>query len=231
MTRRGSRPFSPGSWRLAVERAQRRGRPPACRAPIGVGISSPGPLDPWRGVILAPPNLGWHDSPARRRASPRPRPADLSRARHERGGHGRVAVRRRAADVATRSTSRSRPVSGAASSSTAARSSVRAARPARSATSRSISTAPCAAAAAMGHVEAIASGTALARAARELLDGGVDEDSPLARLAADGARGRRRSSSPGRQTRGTPSARRSSTGRGSPSARCAARSSTSSTPR
>lgn len=32
--------------------------------PIGVGISSPGPLDPWRGIVLAPPNLaGWHDVP------------------------------------------------------------------------------------------------------------------------------------------------------------------------
>src|SRR6187397_3275295 len=31
-------------------------------APVGVGISSPGPLDPWRGVVVAPPNLdGWHD--------------------------------------------------------------------------------------------------------------------------------------------------------------------------
>ena len=33
-------------------------------APIGVGISSPGPLDPWRGVVVSPPNLaGWHDVP------------------------------------------------------------------------------------------------------------------------------------------------------------------------
>jgi len=32
--------------------------------PIGIGISSPGPLDPWRGVVIAPPNLqGWHDVP------------------------------------------------------------------------------------------------------------------------------------------------------------------------
>jgi glucokinase len=32
--------------------------------PIGVGISSPGPLDPWRGVVVAPPNLaGWRDVP------------------------------------------------------------------------------------------------------------------------------------------------------------------------
>ena len=30
--------------------------------PIGVGLSAPGPLDPWRGVVVAPPNLAaWHD--------------------------------------------------------------------------------------------------------------------------------------------------------------------------
>ena len=33
-------------------------------APIAVGISAPGPLDPWRGVVLEPPNLAaWHDVP------------------------------------------------------------------------------------------------------------------------------------------------------------------------
>ncbi|MGH2416714.1 MAG: ROK family protein [Candidatus Limnocylindria bacterium] len=33
-------------------------------APAGIGISSPGPLDPWRGVVVAPPNLaGWRDVP------------------------------------------------------------------------------------------------------------------------------------------------------------------------
>ena len=32
--------------------------------PVGIGISSPGPLDPWRGVVVAPPNLaGWRDIP------------------------------------------------------------------------------------------------------------------------------------------------------------------------
>jgi glucokinase len=32
--------------------------------PVGVGISSPGPLDPWRGIVLAPPNLrDWRDVP------------------------------------------------------------------------------------------------------------------------------------------------------------------------
>jgi glucokinase len=33
-------------------------------APVAVGISAPGPLDRWRGVVVAPPNLaGWHDVP------------------------------------------------------------------------------------------------------------------------------------------------------------------------
>ena len=32
--------------------------------PVGVGISSPGPLDPWRGIVVLPPNLpGWVDIP------------------------------------------------------------------------------------------------------------------------------------------------------------------------
>ena len=32
--------------------------------PIGVGISAPGPLDPWRGIVVSPPNLeGWRDVP------------------------------------------------------------------------------------------------------------------------------------------------------------------------
>lgn len=32
--------------------------------PAGIGISSPGPLDPWRGIVIAPPNLaGWRDVP------------------------------------------------------------------------------------------------------------------------------------------------------------------------
>jgi glucokinase len=32
--------------------------------PIGVGISSPGPLDPWNGVVVGTPNLaGWHNVP------------------------------------------------------------------------------------------------------------------------------------------------------------------------
>ena len=42
--------------------AAAQGLPP----PVGVGISSPGPLDPWTGVVLAPPNLaGRRDVPLR----------------------------------------------------------------------------------------------------------------------------------------------------------------------
>ncbi|HET8587857.1 MAG TPA: ROK family protein [Candidatus Limnocylindria bacterium] len=48
---------------LAVQvrdEAAAAGLPP----PLGIGISSPGPLDPWRGMVVAPPNLpGWHDVP------------------------------------------------------------------------------------------------------------------------------------------------------------------------
>ncbi|MCA1588022.1 MAG: ROK family protein [Chloroflexi bacterium] len=42
------------------EEAARAGLP----EPIGVGISAPGPLDPWRGVVVSPPNLsGWRGVP------------------------------------------------------------------------------------------------------------------------------------------------------------------------
>jgi glucokinase len=36
--------------------------------PRGAGISSPGPLDPWRGIVISTPNLqGWHEVPLSRR--------------------------------------------------------------------------------------------------------------------------------------------------------------------
>jgi glucokinase len=42
----------------ALSEGRRTGRP----RPMAAGISAPGPLDPWRGVILTPPNLaGWRD--------------------------------------------------------------------------------------------------------------------------------------------------------------------------
>ncbi|HET6819805.1 MAG TPA: ROK family protein [Candidatus Limnocylindria bacterium] len=40
--------------------------------PVGVGISAPGPLDPWRGTVVAPPNLvGWRDVPLAARVKAR----------------------------------------------------------------------------------------------------------------------------------------------------------------
>ncbi|MCV0404255.1 MAG: ROK family protein [Chloroflexi bacterium] len=45
------------------DEARREGLP----EPTAIGISAPGPLDPWRGVVVAPPNLaGWHDVPLAR---------------------------------------------------------------------------------------------------------------------------------------------------------------------
>jgi glucokinase len=42
------------------EECRRNGLP----EPIGIGISSPGPLNPWTGVVVAPPNLAnWRDVP------------------------------------------------------------------------------------------------------------------------------------------------------------------------
>lgn len=46
--------------RNVLSAAQDAGLP----APLGVGISSPGPLDPWRGIVVDPPNLpGWRNVP------------------------------------------------------------------------------------------------------------------------------------------------------------------------
>jgi glucokinase len=46
----------------SLEAAQRARRPD----PVALGVSAPGPLDPWRGVVLSAPNLvGWNDVPLR----------------------------------------------------------------------------------------------------------------------------------------------------------------------
>ena len=46
--------------RTVRDEAQQTGLPD----PVGVGISSPGPLDPWNGIVIAPPNLaGWVNIP------------------------------------------------------------------------------------------------------------------------------------------------------------------------
>jgi len=44
---------------LAESRAElRRESPGEERALVGISLSSPGPIDPWRGVVVEPPNLG-----------------------------------------------------------------------------------------------------------------------------------------------------------------------------
>ena len=52
--------------RICDVAAEVRSEAPAAglSAPIAIGISAPGPLDPWRGIVLEPPNLAaWHDVP------------------------------------------------------------------------------------------------------------------------------------------------------------------------
>ncbi|HEX2222509.1 MAG TPA: ROK family protein [Candidatus Limnocylindria bacterium] len=47
-----------------ADEVRRDARSAGLDEPVGIGISSPGPLDPWRGVVVAPPNLaGWRDVP------------------------------------------------------------------------------------------------------------------------------------------------------------------------
>jgi len=47
-----------------ADEVRRASRAAGLDEPVGIGISSPGPLDPWRGVVVAPPNLaGWRDVP------------------------------------------------------------------------------------------------------------------------------------------------------------------------
>ena len=94
----------PGAGVPEIQKPPRR----ACRIRSASASRPPGPLDPWAGIV----RLGPRTSPAGTTCrSPRPsprgaRPARLpQRRRHERGGHGRVALWRRAGARATRSTS------------------------------------------------------------------------------------------------------------------------------
>ena len=62
-TRRGQTPSSPGS-RMPPRRSSPTRVRPACRPRSPSGSRAPGPLDPWRGIVVAPPNLaGWRDVP------------------------------------------------------------------------------------------------------------------------------------------------------------------------
>ncbi len=154
-------------------------------APAGVGISSPGPLDPWRGIVLVPPNLsGWRNVPiVERVADATALPVYLERdtnvAIMAEWRYG-AAVGARNAVYITVSTGigggiiiDGRPLQG----------------PDGTAGEVGHTTVeldgPRCGCGGIGHVEAIASGTALAREARALLSA-AHEDSPLARLAASG---------------------------------------------
>jgi len=152
--------------------------------PAGAGISSPGPLDPWRGVILAPPNLaGWRNVPiAARVGEALGMPVYLERDTNVAVmGEWRYGAARgtRNAIYITVSTGvgggviiDGRPLLGA------------------DGTAGEVGhitvelDGPRCGCGGIGHVEAIASGTALARDARAMLVDAVD--SPLARLAESG---------------------------------------------
>ncbi len=155
-------------------------------APIGVGISSPGPLDARRGMIFMTPNLGWSNVPLGPRIA-----AELDMATFlERDtnvavmGEWRYGAAQgvRNAIYVTVSTGigggiiiDGLPLVGA------------------DGTAGEVGhltvelDGPICGCGGIGHVEAIASGTALAREGRALLDRGLDPDAPLTRLAADGA--------------------------------------------
>ncbi|HEU4862864.1 MAG TPA: ROK family protein [Candidatus Limnocylindria bacterium] len=152
--------------------------------PIGLGIASPGPLDPWRGVVLMAPNLaGWTNVPvAERLGEAIGLPTFLERDTN-------VAVMAEWRFGAARGTRNAiyitvstgigggiiidgRPLVGT------------------DGTAGEVGhvvvelDGPRCGCGGIGHVEAIASGTALARDARAMLDRA--DDSPLARLAAAG---------------------------------------------
>ena len=152
--------------------------------PIGVGISSSGPLDPWRGVVLVAPNLaGWRNIPlAPPVAVALGLPAFLERdtnvAVMAEWRYGAAAGTRSAIYI-TVSTGigggviiDGRPLIG----------------PDGTAGEVGHMTleldGPRCGCGGIGHVEAVASGTALAREARALLRRSAD--SPLGRLAASG---------------------------------------------
>lgn len=152
--------------------------------PAGVGISSPGPLDPWRGVVLAAHNLaGWRNVPIVARVSEAldmlaflERDTNVAVMGEWRYGAARGT---RNAIYITVSTGvgggviiDGRPLLGA------------------DGTAGEVGhitvelDGPRCGCGGIGHVEAIASGTALARDARAMLVDAVD--SPLARLAESG---------------------------------------------
>ena len=153
--------------------------------PIGIGISSPGPLDPWRGIVLSPPNLeGWQDVPLVDRVEE----ALGMRAILERDTNVAVMAEwRYGAARGTRDAiyiTVSTGVGGGVI--TAGRPLVGLAGMAGEVGHLVVELdGPRCGCGGVGHVEAIASGTALEREARDLL--ARDASPVLARLAEDGA--------------------------------------------
>ena len=154
-------------------------------APAAAGISAPGPLDPWRGIVLATPNLaGWRDVPLGARVAEAidlpvfvERDTNVAVMAEWRYGAARGA---RTVIYVTVSTGigggaiiDKRPLIGPDGTAGEIGHIVAELDGPRCGCGR------------IGHVEAISSGTALARDARALIDGG---GSPrLAELAASGA--------------------------------------------
>lgn len=153
-------------------------------APVGVCVSSPGPLDPWLGIVRAPPNLaGWHDVPV---------------AAHVAGALGLPTFLERDTNVAVLAEWRYGAARGVRSAIYITVSTgigggiISEGRPliGVDGTAGEIGhhvidlDGPTCGCGGVGHIEAIASGTAIARDGQALLDGGVDPASPLARLAA-----------------------------------------------
>jgi glucokinase len=150
--------------------------------PVGVGISSPGPLDPWAGVVRTPPNLaGWRDVPL---------------ARHVATGLGLPAFLERDTNVAVMAEWRYGAAQGTRSavyvtvSTGIGGGAILDGRPlvGPDGTAGEVGhmtvelDGPQCGCGGIGHVEAIASGTALARGARQMV--ARSPDSPLGRLAA-----------------------------------------------
>ncbi|HET8776057.1 MAG TPA: ROK family protein [Candidatus Limnocylindria bacterium] len=152
--------------------------------PIGLGISSPGPLDPWRGVVLMAPNLaGWTNVPVAERLSDALElPAFLERDTN-------VAVTaewRYGAATGTRNAIYITVSTGIGGGVIIDGHPLRGTHGTAGEVGHIVVEldGPRCGCGGFGHVEAIASGTALARDARAMLD--RDDDSPLARLAASG---------------------------------------------
>lgn len=161
--------------------AQAAGLPP----PVGIGISAPGPLDPWQGIVVSPPNLAaWHDVPLAASVSAAlDLPAFLERDtnvavlaewRHGAArGAGTVVYITVSTGIGGAAIIDGRPLIG----------------PDGTAGEMGHMVVeldgPICGCGGAGHVEAIASGTALAREARALVDAGASPR--LSELAAGGA--------------------------------------------